>query len=662
MDNSMILSFPQMVEQYGSASRIPDDVLGEWLYLPEVRNDLINRAKLGTKKIPDSELGKEICRRAKSNLAWLTCYFLWDSNPVGVGRPLSENGIREEDYRVMFDLFIQKDDTKSIRDQDQFFKTRLLLWPRSGRKTTCDICDSVQWVLNFPDIRILFLTAADGLAIGILDEFKGHFVVRPENPSLMNLFFPEFCVEEKDLGNQFEFTCPLWKAKGVKRKEPTVMAASVGGTKSGWHYEVIKADDSVSDKNSETPDQCETISRKLSLARKLLVAGGYYLDFVGTRYDDQDHYGSILEKNIGTVTTVFSSPCVSLTENSTTGTKILVARGIIIKPEVAEQLLRDGKKVNYKEAGAAGCDLLFPSVMSYQYLIGEWAENESIFESQINQNPTPPSAITFDQPLLLRNTLPYAELPPTGPISITWDFAFSFNKKKKGRDFCTGCATRWDKDGKGYVIDLVRERFNTPSLLQKAVVDLAVKWRPWIIGIEAASGSQLAEPGIKMYAEMTKDPRVLQVCNRIDWVTPENTVDAKRMRMAALHPWLENGRLKFASHLPQLQNLYTEFKKCLTSKGHDDIPDVISRQLKYAPAALSNSAPQDGADPFKGPQSLFDAKQAEYNLLYNEACDAYGRIGMGEVFQPIVDVVPDTDVRAETPHGLEPCLGAGIFG
>ena len=656
----MTESFPQMVERYGAPHLIPGDVLGEYLYVDAVRADLANVSKLGMNKIPESVIGKEVRRRAKRDLSWLTCYLLWDSNPVGVGRPLSENGIKVEEYKPLFDLFIQKDDTKSILDQDVEIKTRFLLWPRGGRKSTIDCCDAVQWILNFPDIRILFLTAADDLATGLVDELKGHFVIRPETPSLMNLFFPEFCVEEKNLGNQFEFNCPLWLAKTVKRKEPTVMAASVGGTKSGWHFEVIKADDAVSDKNSETPDQCMTISRKINLARKLLVPGGYYMDFIGTRYDDQDHYGLSIEKNIGDITTV-ADPCTSVSVNTTTGTKMLIARAIVIKPEVADQLLKEGKKVSYKEAGREGCDLLLPTVMPYNWLLNEFATQEDVFEAQLNQNPTPPSAISFDQALLSRNTLPFTEMPQTGQITQTWDFAFSFNKKKKGRDFCTGSSVRWDKDGKGYVIDLIRERFNTPTLLAQAVVDFAVKWRPSVIGIEAASGSQLAEPAIKMFAEMTRDPRVIAVCGRIDWITPENTVDAKRLRMAAVHPWLSIGRLKFGNFIPHLQSLYTEFKKCLTSKGHDDIPDVISRQLKYAPSMVQTQ-PQDERSPFSGPGNAFDMKQAEYNLLYSEGSDAYGRIGMGQVFMPIVDVVPETGVTAEAPEGLDCILGAGIFG
>ena len=657
----MIQSFPQMVEQYGAPDRIPDEVLGEWLYDTSVRADLINRAKLGTNKIPESSLGREVRRRAKSNLAWLVCYFLWDASPTGFGRPLSDNGITVADYRPMFDLFIQKDDSKTILEQDLEFKSRFLLWPRGGRKSTVDCCDAVQWVLNFPDIRVLFLTAADGLAIGLVDEVKGYFVIRPEEPSLMNLFFPEYCVEEKDLGNQFEFTCPLWKAKKVKRKEPTIMAASVGGTKSGWHYEVIKADDSVSDKNSETPDQCATIAKKIALAQDLLVVGGYYIDYIGTRYDDADFYGIKLEKDaIGEVVAFNPHPCISITENRSNRTKFMVACAIKIKPEVAEQLRLDGKKINYKEAGEEGCDLLMPHVMPYKWLLSEWAREESVFESQKNQNPTPPSAVTFDQPMLSRNTVPFSEIPQSGTITQTWDFAFSFNKKKKGRDFATGSTVLWDRNGRGYVIDLIREKFNTPSLLARAVVDFALKWRPQIIGIEAASGSQLAEPGIHMFADATKDPRVMAVCHRIDWVTPENVIDAKRMRMAAVHPWLETGRLKFVSHLPHLQALYTEFKKCLTSKGHDDIPDVISRQLKYATTPATDTPPQDDRSPFSG--NAFDKKQAEYNLLYSEGTDAFGRIGMGEIYRPIVDVVPDTDVPTEAPPGLDPILGAGIYG
>src|SRR5208337_865750 len=121
---------------------------------------------------------------------------------------------------------------------------------------------------------------------------------------------------------------------------------------SGRHYEVIKADDAVSDKNSESSEQCTTISKKLYLAEKLLVLGGVYIDYIGTRYADEDHYGVILEKNLG-------DPDIKETKgnnwtlwtNERTGVKILVGVAIQIKPETAAKLETEDRPVTFQEAG-----------------------------------------------------------------------------------------------------------------------------------------------------------------------------------------------------------------------------------------------------------------------------------------------------------------------
>ena len=171
----------------------------------------------------------------------------------------------------------------------------MLLWPRGGAKSTFDHVDTIQWILCFPAIRILYLTAEKSLAEGFLSEIKGHFYIK-EDPTWMMLFWPEFCVEENKAGAANEFTCPVYASKKTGRKEPTVYASSVGKNKAGWRYELIKADDAVSDTNSETSLLCSKISNALMLAEKLLALGGFFVDFIGTRYADEDHYGVLLSE------------------------------------------------------------------------------------------------------------------------------------------------------------------------------------------------------------------------------------------------------------------------------------------------------------------------------------------------------------------------------
>ena len=656
----MLETFDSLTEKYGGLEKIPDEALYEYITRVDVRTSLQNLQAVGLDKVP---MTREVRRRTRTDLFWLVKYFSWGTNPAGVDKHIKENKISREEYQIVCDFFVQKNNTKPVAEQDEF-QNRLLLWPRGGFKSTIDVCDAVQWILNFPDIRILFLTGVDDLAVGFVRELKGHFAVKEGDVSLMNLFFPEFCMTEKELdaGNQFEFTCPIWAAKNVHRKEPTVMASSIGSTKSGLHFELIKADDSVCDRNSESPEQCQSISKKIFLAKKLLRTGGYYFELIGTRYADEDHYGVLIEKNVGDIKTT-TNPCWEYTENASTSTKILVGRAIVIKPEVVQRLKVEGKPVTYKDAGPEGCSLLLPQIMSYAWLLREFNENEETFEGQLNQNPRPASFTIFEKEKLLANTVQFTELPSRGPISQTWDFAFS---KKKGRDYCTASSAIWNDKGQCFIHDLIRARF-TPSELAKAVVDFALKYRPWVISIEDAAGSRLLEPAIKSKALETGDSNVISLMHRIDWVTAETNKDAKKIRMAAMQPWIFDGRLKFAAHLPFLSILYSEFEKCMTGSGHDDIPDVISRQLKHAPAMAQTIV--------KNEMQTYSSVEAGWKLLYEEGYqNPYGGFLLshnpdtGELTwvteplqNPIVTVSEDSGIKA-SPNGLDPILGSGILG
>src|SRR5437660_2231467 len=115
----------------------------------------IQKAIVSAKDLEDLkkyEIYASTRQRAKTDLFFLAKYVL--------GKDMMEEGT----HRRVCDFFIQKDETISIGEQS-WIKERLLLYPRGGFKSTIDVCDAVQWILNFPNIRILFLTATDDLAI-----------------------------------------------------------------------------------------------------------------------------------------------------------------------------------------------------------------------------------------------------------------------------------------------------------------------------------------------------------------------------------------------------------------------------------------------------------------------------------------------------------------
>jgi predicted phage terminase large subunit-like protein len=581
---------------------------------------------------------QEVRRRSKSDLFFLAKYLIGYDNQ-------KNELLLERVHRRVCDLFVQKMDDKSIAEQDER-KERMLLYPRGCFKSTLNGIDAVQWVLNFPNIRILFMTADKDLSETFLKEFKSRFTIK-ESASFMNIFFPDFCVEDAKLalGNVSSFTTPARTNKDIS--EPTVTASSIDSTLSGHHYDVLKSDDVISNRNSGSDDLLLKLYKNFYINKKTLMPYGY-LDIIGTRYHTLDLYGKILENNVGEIVHLKDEesgllPSWEYIENKDSGLQIVIGRAIV--PRVG--VLKDIKELLEEEA-----ILLFPEYLTFKKLRKEWHENEPASEGQYNQNPRPKSTTTFDLPLLHRQTIDHTKIPYSGPITITWDFAFS---KKKGRDYSTGCVVRWNDKGQAFIIDLVRDKFS-PTDLAKAVVDLAKDWRPQIIGIEKSMGADFLEAEIVRQAQNTGIPEVMSVCGRIDWYKPDNQKDAKAIRMGALHPWLVDNRMFFANFLPYLDVLYNEFQDCMVSHHHDDIPDVISQQPRYAPRITQLIQTKE--------LSSYSVEDASFNLLFIPGSDCFGNIGFANPQSlPIVPVPVESGPEAESMYEDAPSiLGAGLRG
>ncbi len=654
------IPYRELVEQYGSAERIPDLELYRYITDPIIKKDLLKRYSENPTKFYETALVQDVRRRSKQNLFWLHKYFLWPSSFSGVGKPIEHSKVTEETHRVLCDFFVKKDDSRPFDEQDNEFKTRMVLYPRGSFKSTTDVSDCVQWILNFPDIRILYLTATDPMAEGFVDETKGHFVIRHDDPSPMNIFFPEFCLDEKKLGASGEFTCPLWAKKQVKRKEPTIMARGIGSAMAGLHFEVAKVDDVVNEENSASELMCNKIIHAVDTNLKMVMPYGF-IDFLGTRYSDDDYYGVWIEKNnVGPVEIISGLDRPekrpwTITINRENKSKLLLGTGWKLKPEAEEQLLKG--ILTEEKLGEEHYYILFPENLPFSELRRQQRHNERVFEAQINQNPRPRTRVAFDRPLLLRHTVPYNQLPLCGPIVVTWDFAFS---EKKKRDYSTAAVGIYNDKGQLFIIDLIRQRFNHTSLAQ-AVVDLAQKWRPHIYAIENASGSKFLEPTILVEAHRRGNPEILKIVAGIDWFTPENNKDAKRQRMASMHPWLVNDRLFFASHLPHLETLYDEFERCLSSHKRDDIPDVISQQMRYAPRVQIMIAKNEV------PMGV-SKEDAANNIIFGHygddgpiPSDAWGQPYYGpatDLTEPLKDEEPPQPMS----NGMDPILGSGLIG
>ena len=190
-------------------------------------------------------------------------------------------------HRWLFAKMLKKQPGIPLYDLDIVKKKRMILWSRGTFKTSAVIVEIAQLILNYPSIRICFLTGGDMLAKRQLDRVKRVF----ERPTKkFRELFPEFCGEK--LGNMSEFTVPC--RKDDMFAEPTMATTTARSVKAGSHFDVIFVDDLVNDQNYRSIKALQKCIQDYKDVCPLLAPDGF-IYVTGTRYSFGDLYENIQE-------------------------------------------------------------------------------------------------------------------------------------------------------------------------------------------------------------------------------------------------------------------------------------------------------------------------------------------------------------------------------
>jgi predicted phage terminase large subunit-like protein len=170
-------------------------------------------------------------------------------------------------------------------------RNQLFLDPRGTLKTSLITqAQTVQWIINFPNVRILIDCAIEKQVNKVITGIRSHF----QFGERFRFFFPEFCPTAKkaaDFGNQEGFTTPARRDHTLR--ETTVSSATVGRKIAGSHYEVIFHSDLVDENNVKTAAQMEEVINHFKYSDPLLDRNpkppGYGWTIIeGTPYDFGD--------------------------------------------------------------------------------------------------------------------------------------------------------------------------------------------------------------------------------------------------------------------------------------------------------------------------------------------------------------------------------------
>jgi predicted phage terminase large subunit-like protein len=432
-------------------------------------------------------------------------------------------------------------------------RNTLILYPRGHLKTSIiTIAHAIQWIINYPNIRILISTATGDQTKKMLCEIKGHFQFNHE----FRYYFPEFCPPAKkaaDFGSQEEFTVPN---RSKHWKEPTVSTCSVGKVIAGAHYEVIKNSDLVDKENVKTPGQIADVIGHFGYLNPLLERSEIpphngWIDVEGTRYDFGDLYGRLLDS--GTYRTV-------------------------VRPRTGEESVWPARFPKTE------LDRIEKEVGSY------------IYSCQYRNAPIPPEGGLCDpKDIVFLPRRIISNIVPTLRIHCTVDL-HGMEPAKNDNDFTVLNVHGFDRDGRLYIVDVRRGRF-TPFQVIDHIFDIHSRWRPVDFKVEKDAHARVLLPFFQREASKRgRFPTMVAI--------PRNTHVSKQQRIRGLQPWFRNGVIRFSDDLGCKTDIILEIMQfpSQSSGVHDDFLDTCADAMTNQEGGVNDDVV---SSPFFDSRDLF---------------------------------------------------------
>lgn len=431
------------------------------------------------------------------------------------------------------------------------------LYPRGHLKSTViTVAHSIQWMLNYPNVRILISTATETLVTGFILEIRSHFV----GNELLRTFFPDICPVAKDgkvpeLGNLGGFTLPARdntnKRLGPGGKEPTVLASTVGSAITGYHGDVQKNDDLVEKINSSSQNGIDDVIRHFGSLGDLLEKYNSddperplkgWVDTVGTPWDFSDLYQVRRNQQeelrakglVETVNLVIESAAPNW------------PKGPFLWPE----------RMGYAALKEIEDDpTKGPAQLSAQYLMNPIVAGQGLIDD-VRQIGWTPRAIMD------------AEIKPRWTVYAALDLA-GMESGAKGSDNDYTCLTVGGFVNGRLYIDRMWHGRPSPEEVIEWLFDC---WRlyPALVKfkIEKEAHARVLLPFLRK--EMSKRGVWLPI-----EAVPRSNQQSKKDKIRGLRPWLVSGSLRFAEDIPYKTWIHNEAKG-FPKYRHDDILDTVT--------------------------------------------------------------------------------------
>lgn len=522
---------------------------------------------------------------------------------------------QETPHKWLFSKMLRKNPGTPLYDLDLKKKKRMILWSRGTFKTSSIIVEITHLIINYPDIRIAFMSGGNELAKRQLLRVKKVF----ENPTkkFANLF-PEFCGEK--IGNMSEFNVPCQSA-ARSFAEPTMAITTAKSVKAGSHYDVIMVDDLVNETNYRSIKALESSIQDYKDICPLLSPDGY-MYITGTRYSFGDLYQDIQEmaikerEELGTDPWIISIKSCWVKICQTCGHSD-AEHDFDRDPDGRCAGSLDGHTCScsrFVDSGAKG--LLFPHFRckdgrteghTVQGLQAEKLRlGAEFFSCQYENDPIASGEQTFTDELIAKQTLFHEHQFPSAlqaECFFMCDLSYVGNDK---RDVSVFYVVRYWM-GQLYVVDCASGKWDAWGVVEQLFA-LAAKHRPNMIWVEKFNGWDAYGNNFEIYARdhnLTKLP--------IAWKPLTQGEGAKKVRIGSIKGVLAQGRLWLYAHMPDYKELCDQLKKWPKSGRHDDYADCLGLVCECPTGMAFDSAPKKDVTSMSFIRKLHQTPEEDYD-------------------------------------------------
>ena len=479
--------------------------------------------------------------------------------------------------------YTQQEARQWVAQQIDHYNTFLLLASRNAYKSTWAQVFVMTFVLCYPDALVILASETHDLSENLIGGLRQYFEVLDEStPDKLLQFFPEYAVPAGE-GSSMVYECPI---RHLRLPAPTIRSISLDSSVAGGRYNLLVADDVLSDKSSGNEKQTKaTISRFDSL-QKLGQANSSLTVVLGTPWSETppDLYKTLKDR-----------------AESNPDTKIAVRIDPImeIKPYALKKKLTDLVEDDIES-------LLFPEVLNWNFIRAEIMKNPkdtTFFESQNLVRFVPPAEskykCNFEEQVLRSLIILPVEMPNWVLLRTILSVDTSASASRYADMSAIIISRLYEKpDGQRvllvYDVDIDRYR---PSDLAAHIAEMYRRHNPDATTIERCQLWQALED--KIEAEANK--RGFSLRSKIHWREPGNsTAKGKAARIKNLEPLANTRRLLFL-YAPSWNELVIQQfmhwdgirRSGSADFSKDDSCDAISMAAeRVASALLQQSLPQ----------------------------------------------------------------------